>query len=75
MFSSNEIHRIAHDRIERFHHEARVEASLRSLRISYRVRIAGAFRRIATWIEPQGGSARDATPRGATPQGARYASE
>ena len=56
MFSPHDtsaIHRNAHERIDRLHHEARVETSLSSLQTSYRIRIASVVRRIATWIEPQ----------------------
>jgi hypothetical protein len=49
MFFSDEIRRTSSERIARFHHEASVQA----LRPSYRVRLANAFRRIATWIEPE----------------------
>ncbi|TVR95620.1 MAG: hypothetical protein EA416_01715 [Trueperaceae bacterium] len=56
MFSPNDtsaIARNAHVRIERLHHEARVETSLSSLQTSSRIRIASVLRRIATWIEPR----------------------
>jgi hypothetical protein len=56
MFSPHDtssIHRNAHERIDRLHHEARVASSLPSLHTSYRTRIASVVRRIATWIEPQ----------------------
>ncbi len=46
------ITRNAHARIDRLHHEARVETSLSSLQTSSRIRIASVLRRIATWIEP-----------------------
>jgi len=55
MFSPNDtsaIARNAHERIDRLHHEARVETSLSSLQTSSRIRIASVLRRIATWIEP-----------------------
>jgi len=56
MFSPHDtssIHRNAHERIDRLHREASVATSLSSLRASYRTRIAGVVRRIATWIEPR----------------------
>ena len=56
MFSphdTNAIARNAHERIDRLHHEARVESSLAALHTSSRIRIAGVVRRIAAWIEPQ----------------------
>ncbi len=56
MFSPHDtsaIHRNAHERIDRLHREARVASSLPSLHTSYRMRIAGVVRRIATWIEPR----------------------
>ena len=46
------IGQIAHERIDRLHHEARVASSLSSLRASFRIRIASVLRRMATWIEP-----------------------
>ncbi len=49
MFFSDEIRRTSSERIASFHREARVQA----LRPSYRIRLASAFRRIATWIEPE----------------------
>ena len=61
MFSPHDtsaIHRNAHERIDRLHHEARVASSLPSLHTSYRIRIASVVRRIATWIEPQRGAVR-----------------
>ena len=52
------ITRNAHARIDRLHHEARVETSLSSLQTSSRIRIASVLRRIATWIEPHQASVR-----------------
>lgn len=61
MIQDHVIHRIAHDRVERF----RQEAAIGSHRPSVRRRAAATFRRIAAWIEP----------RDSHPYGARYASD
>lgn len=61
MFSLHDtgaITRNAHARIDRLHHEARVETGLSSLSTSSRFRIASVLRRIAAWIEPHRASVR-----------------
>jgi len=55
LHNTNAIEQIAHERVDRLHHEARVASSLSSLHASFRIRIriANVARCIAAWIEPQ----------------------
>jgi hypothetical protein len=61
LHATGAITRNAHTRIERLHHEARVETSLSSPYASSRFRVASVLRRIAAWNEPHRATVRAAT--------------